>query len=82
MEKETKFGYGFLLAGLSAPILIIVFWGEKFAAAVVASILVVVGATFLISGHLHIDAPKVPARSNMGHSEESMRSGFLFEKLI
>ena len=38
--------------------MIVVIWGEKFAAAVVASIFVTVGLAFIIAGHRHKEAPK------------------------
>jgi hypothetical protein len=62
--RETKFGYGFLLAGIGLPILIVVIWGERFAAAIVGSLLAVAGITLLVAGHLHQDTPK--KRTKMG----------------
>jgi hypothetical protein len=58
LRREDKFGYGFLLASIGAPIVIFVIWGDKLAAAVVGSILVVVGFTFIIAGHRHKDSPQ------------------------
>jgi outer membrane biosynthesis protein TonB len=62
VSKELKFGYGFLLAGVGLPILIVVIWGEKLAAAVVGSVFVVTGITLLIAGHFHKDTAKKRSR--------------------
>jgi hypothetical protein len=52
VSKETKFGYGFLLAGVGAPFLIFEILG--FAAAVIAaSSCTVIGIALLIAGHRH-----------------------------
>lgn len=53
MRREDWFGYGFLFASIGVPVLVVVIWGERFAAALAGSFFVVVGLTFLIIGHRH-----------------------------
>jgi hypothetical protein len=52
MSKETKFGYGFLLAGVGMPYLIEKFVGQTWAV-LVALLCVLLSIFFLIAGHLH-----------------------------
>lgn len=54
MSKETKFGYGFLLAGVGVPYLIEKLLGAV-AALVIAALCVVAGVGLLVAGHLHRD---------------------------
>ena len=54
MSKETKFGYGFLLAGVGLPYLIEKLAGP-FTALVIAVACTVLGASLLLAGHLHRD---------------------------
>lgn len=63
MRREDKFGYGFLLASIGIPVIIVILLGEKFAAGVVAIAFVVVGIAFLIAGHLHKDDEKTKSRA-------------------
>jgi hypothetical protein len=53
MSKETKFGYGFLLAGAGVPYLIAYLLGETTAAFFVALLLSLLGGWLLFSGHTH-----------------------------
>ncbi len=52
MSKETKFGYGFLLAGVGLPHLIEKLLGDK-AAMLAAVLCVLAGVCLLAAGHLH-----------------------------
>jgi hypothetical protein len=54
MGKETKFGYGFLLAGVGLPYLIDKLVGEL-AALIVAAVCTVAGIGLLILGHFHVE---------------------------
>jgi hypothetical protein len=57
MRRETKFGYGFTLAGIGVPFLIERLFGLS--PAIYASVAcVVVGGVFLVSGHLHKENPR------------------------
>lgn len=55
-SKETKFGYGFLLAGCGLPYLIDKLLGSTWAISV-ALVCTVLGVTLLISAHCHKDSP-------------------------
>jgi hypothetical protein len=59
MSKETKFGYGFLLAGVGMPYLMDKLLGPA-AALIVATVCTLGGITLLMAGHLHreTNAPK------------------------
>jgi hypothetical protein len=52
MRRETKFGYGFCLAGIGLAYLIDEMLGLM-AAIILSSICVVIGGAFIISGHFH-----------------------------
>ena len=52
MSKESKFGYGFLLAGVGLPYLIERLFGQAWAAWV-AGLCLLLGVFFLVWGHLH-----------------------------
>jgi hypothetical protein len=52
VSRETKFGYGFLLAGVGVPFLIFDIFGFN-AAVIVASCFTVLGVALLIAGHRH-----------------------------
>jgi hypothetical protein len=54
MTKETKFGYGFLLAGIGLPYLIDKLLGPL-AAIIAAGACLILGVVFLVSGHVHRD---------------------------
>jgi hypothetical protein len=64
MSRETKFGYGFLILGISVPYLIEKAFGPAWALTT-ACILLVVGVAFAISGHLHRE-PSTRRRKLMG----------------
>ncbi len=53
MSRETKFGYGFLLAGIGVPYLIDKLFGEL-AALIVAAACTVLGIGLLIAGHFDV----------------------------
>jgi hypothetical protein len=65
MPKETKFGYGFLLAGVALPYLIEKFLGAGPAAAV-AIVCGIIGIAFLVSGHRHKEGLEAPVESLFG----------------
>jgi hypothetical protein len=52
MSKETKFGYGFLLAGVGLPYLTEKFFGQS-TATIAAAVCLFLGICLLIAGHLH-----------------------------
>jgi hypothetical protein len=52
MERDTKFGYGFTLAGIGVPFLIERLVGQ-FAAICVAVVMTTLGIGFLVAGHRH-----------------------------
>jgi hypothetical protein len=52
MERDTKFGYGFTLAGIGVPFLIERLFGQ-FAAICVAVAMTTLGVGFLVAGHRH-----------------------------
>src|ERR1035441_8912921 len=54
VSRETKFGYGFLFAGVALPYLIDKFFGTV-PAAVFAIVCGIVAIAFLVSGHRHRD---------------------------
>lgn len=55
MSRESKFGYGFLLAGVGLPFLIDKVAGAMLPAIVAASVCFVVGVVLLVAAHLHRD---------------------------
>src|SRR5437899_11755420 len=55
ISKDTKFGYGFLLAGVGLPYLIEQLFGAL-GATIIAAACTVIGLSLLIAGHLHRDA--------------------------
>jgi hypothetical protein len=57
MRRETKFGYGFTLAGIGVPFLIDKLFGLS-PAICVSVACVVVGGVFLVSGHRHKENPR------------------------
>jgi hypothetical protein len=59
MSGETKFGYGFLLAGVGVPYLIDKLFGPLLAT-IIACFCLVGGVTLLIAGHSHRDSLLVP----------------------
>lgn len=61
MEKATKYGYGFLLAGCALPYLIDKLLG-KTAAIVTSVVLLILGVAFLIAGAVHVDESARAAR--------------------
>src|SRR6266481_2183788 len=54
MQRDTKFGYGFLFVGLAAAYFLSLFVGTVTGIAVAIACLLI-GIPFLISGHLHSD---------------------------
>lgn len=53
MSRDTKFGYGFLLAGVALPIVFAAVFGSPLAASTVCGICMAGAVGFLVSGHLH-----------------------------
>ena len=56
MSRETKFGYGFLFAGIGLPFLIEKLLGSL-VALIVAAVCLVLGMALLLAGHLHREDP-------------------------
>ncbi len=61
MEKETKYGYGFLLAGTGLPYLMDKLLGET-AAIITAALFLLIGIAFLGAAALHKAEPHQPTR--------------------
>jgi hypothetical protein len=55
VSKETKFGYGFLLAGVGVPNLIDKLFGASTLALVIAALCTIAGFGLLAAGHFHRD---------------------------
>jgi hypothetical protein len=66
MSKETKFGYGFLLAGVGLPYLIDKLLGPS-AALIAAVVCTLGGLALLVAGHLHREstAPRTTGRGGI-----------------
>ena len=62
MSRETKFGYGFLLAGVGLPYVIDKFLGPT-AAGTVLILCLIVGVALLVAGHKHKDDPATEVQS-------------------
>jgi heme/copper-type cytochrome/quinol oxidase subunit 4 len=65
MSRETKFGYGFLLAGIGVPYLMDKLFGGL-VALVVAALCTVIGIALLIAGYLHLGEGKKRKLSRTG----------------
>lgn len=59
MSRGTKFGYGFLLAGVGLPFLIDQLFGPT-TALIAAGVCLVAGICFLVAGHLHERRGRAP----------------------